>query len=123
MEATAYCPCKECCNWRRNWLGRAVYASGSYKGERKKVGQTASGTQARPGTVAADTSVYPFGTVMYIPGYGYGRVEDRGSAINGQHIDLFFKKHKQAVEWGRVTKNVAVWLPNGAAHTAALASP
>ena len=38
----------------------------------KQVGKTSSGAMSRPGTIAADTSIYPYGTVMYIPGYGYG---------------------------------------------------
>ncbi len=111
MTTTGYCKCKKCCAWRRNWYGAPVYATGPNKGERKKVGVTASGTQGHVGTIAADTSRYPFGTVMYIPGYGYGKVEDVGGAIKGDHIDLFFKKHKQALEWGRQTKQVQVWLP------------
>ncbi|MBX7245378.1 MAG: 3D domain-containing protein, partial [Candidatus Sumerlaeaceae bacterium] len=36
---------------------------------------------SRMGTIAADTSYYPFGTRMYIPGYGWGVVGDRGGAI------------------------------------------
>ncbi|GMV95026.1 MAG: hypothetical protein AMXMBFR82_48040 [Candidatus Hydrogenedentota bacterium] len=120
MEVTAYCPCKKCCEWKRNWLGRPVFASGSLKGERKKVGQTASGTQADIGTIAADTSLYPFGTIMYVPGYGYGRVEDRGGAIKGQRLDVFFKKHRHALDWGRNTVNVYVWMPGGVTQTAAL---
>lgn len=120
MEVTAYCPCKTCCAWKRNWLMRPVYASGSMKGERKKVGQTASGTQADVGTIAADTSLYPFGTVMYVPGYGYGRVEDRGGAIKGNRLDVFFKKHRHAEEWGRATVDVYVWLSGGATQTASL---
>jgi 3D (Asp-Asp-Asp) domain-containing protein len=109
MEATGYCPCKKCCNWKRSWLLRPVVASGSSKGARKKVGVTAAGTKAKPGTIAADTSVYPMGTVMYVPGYGYGRVEDRGGAIKGEKIDLYFKKHKDALTWGRQKVNVQVW--------------
>lgn len=122
MEVTAYCPCKQCCAWKRNWLFRPVYASGSMKGERKKVGQTASGTEADIGTIAADTTRYPFGTVMYVPGYGYGRVEDRGGDITGNHIDVFFKKHHQAERWGKVTLNVYVWLPVGTRQPASVAS-
>jgi 3D (Asp-Asp-Asp) domain-containing protein len=90
------------------------------KGERKKVGQTASGTQAEIGTIAADTTLYPFGTILYVPGYGYGRVEDRGGAIKGNRLDVFFKKHRQAEQWGRATVNVHVWLPGGATQTASL---
>lgn len=56
---------------------------------------------SRDGTLAADTRVYPFGTRMYIPGYGYGIVEDRGSAIKGPHkLDIFFDSHSAALEWG-----------------------
>lgn len=111
MIATGYCKCKTCCNWKRNWYFKPVIASGGSKGQTKIVGKTASGTQAKPGTIAADTTRYPFGTIMYVPGYGYGRVEDRGSAIKGDHIDLFFKTHKQALRWGKQTVNVQVWKP------------
>ncbi len=54
------------------------------------------------GTVAADTRYYPFGTRLYIPDYGYGRVEDRGSAIKGPlRLDIYFDSHSEALEWGR----------------------
>ncbi|NUM52821.1 MAG: 3D domain-containing protein [Candidatus Hydrogenedentes bacterium] len=106
MEVTAYCPCKKCCGWHRNWRGKAVTTAGYPK----KVGVTASGVKARAGTIAADTSKYPFGTQMYVPGYGYGTVQDRGGAIKGDHIDVFFKSHKEALNWGRVQREVYVWL-------------
>lgn len=54
------------------------------------------------GTIAADTRYYPFGTRMYVEGYGWGRVEDRGGAIKGPNrIDLFFDSHDDARQWGR----------------------
>ena len=54
------------------------------------------------GTIAADTRYYPFGTRMYVPGYGWGMVSDRGSAIKGpDHIDLYFVSHDEALHWGR----------------------
>ncbi len=109
MTVTAYCSCGKCCGWHRNWLLKPVYSSGPNKGKTKRVGITASGTKARHGTIAADTSRYPFGTVMYIEGYGYGRVEDRGGAIKGNKIDLHFPSHKKALEWGRQNKKVYVW--------------
>lgn len=111
MLTTGYCKCGKCCGWKRTWYGRPVFASGPNKGKPKRVGITASGTKARHGTIAADTSKYPFGTVMYIEGYGYGRVEDRGGAIKGDHIDLFFHSHKAALEWGRQWVQVKVWIP------------
>jgi 3D (Asp-Asp-Asp) domain-containing protein len=106
---TGYCPCGECCGWRRNWLMRPVYTSGPLKGKRKEVGVTASGIKARRGTIAADTGRYPFGTVMYIDGYGAGRVEDQGGAITGEHIDLYFPTHREALAWGKRVKWVRVW--------------
>lgn len=41
----------------------------------------------RLGTIAADTTYYPFGTRMYVPGWGWGIVGDRGSAIKGPPAD------------------------------------
>ncbi len=61
------------------------------------------------GTIAADTDYYPFGTRMYVPGYGWGVVEDRGSAIKGPtRIDLFFSSHRKALQWGRKKVNVTI---------------
>ena len=112
IETTSYCDCGQCCGWERVWWApwRTVYSSGANKGEPKKVGITASGTKAHKGTIAADRRYYPFGTVMYIPGYGYGRVEDAGSAIQGPaRIDLFYDSHQQALEWGRRRVPIKVW--------------
>lgn len=113
MEVTGYCHCGICCNWRRSWfgLGRPVIASGPERGKPKAVGITASGTRVRPGTVAADTSVLPFGTIVHVPGYGWGRVEDRGGAIRGQKLDLYFRTHARANQWGRQHHDVRIWLP------------
>jgi 3D (Asp-Asp-Asp) domain-containing protein len=112
MEITAYDSCQKCTNWKRNWLGHTVIASGPSAGQRKDVGITASGAKAEKGTIAADTSHYPFGTVMYVPGYGYGRVEDRGKAMKGKSkIDIYYDTHKEALQWGRRNVPVKVWLP------------
>ena len=111
MESTGYCKCGICCGWKRNWLFQPVVAYGENKGKPKEVGITASGTRAKLGTIAADTRYYPFGTIMYVPGYGWGRVEDIGSAIKGKRIDLFFSSHQKALEWGRQRKEVLVYPP------------
>jgi hypothetical protein len=61
------------------------------------------------GTIAADTQYYPFGTRMYIPGYGWGVVEDKGGAIKGpDRIDLFFDSHADAINWGRRKATVEI---------------
>lgn len=78
---TAYCPCEKCCG--------------------KTDGITASGTKATAGrTIAADTSILPFGTELYINGQKY-IVEDRGGGVRGNHIDIFFDSHADALEFGK----------------------
>lgn len=112
FETTGYCKCGKCCGWKRNWKFEPVVAYGPSKGKPKVIGITAAGTTADWGTIAADTRYYPFGTIMYVPDYGWGRVEDIGSAIKGkQRIDLFFPSHKKALKWGREDKKVKVWKP------------
>jgi len=112
MEVTAYCSCKECCNWKRKWgcfLLSPVYASGPSKGRGKAVGVTADGTAAKKGTVAADTTRYPFGTILYVPGYGWAVVHDTGRDIKGNHIDVYFESHRKALQWGRRKLKVRVY--------------
>ncbi len=112
MTVTAYCPCGECCSWERNWLFRPVVSEGRAKGQRKAVGVCADGTRAKKGVLAADTRYYPFGTRIYVPGYGAGVVHDRGGAITGPgRIDLFYRSHSQALRWGRQTLTVYVEAP------------
>ena len=53
-------------------------------------GRTATGLPVGPGIVAVDPSVIPFGTRLTIPGYGQGVAADRGSAVLGNRIDLWF---------------------------------
>ena len=102
LTATGYCNCGTCCGWTRNWwrFGRAEYTYGPQKGTPKVVGRTATGKTARHGTIAADPKIFPFGTRLWIPGYGYGVVEDVGGAIKGTHIDLWFPTHAAARVWG-----------------------
>lgn len=69
-------------------------------------GITASGEYVRPGTCAAGPSV-PFGTQLYIEGYGYATVTDRGGAIRDGMLDVWFPTYRQAIQWGR--KSVRVW--------------
>lgn len=85
---TAYCTCRICC--------------GVYSGNNR----TASGTVPTTNrTIAVDTSVIPFGTKVVINGQVYV-AEDRGGAIKGKRIDMFFYTHKEALRWGRRTMEV-----------------
>lgn len=75
-------------------------------------GITYSGVKVRRdqvSTIAADTRLFPIGTLLYIPGYGYGVVADTGSAIKGKRIDLYFETIKEVYEqWGKRTVHVEV---------------
>jgi 3D (Asp-Asp-Asp) domain-containing protein len=62
-------------------------------------GITASGRRVKVGHCAAPRNV-PFGTVLYIEGYGFSIVEDRGHAIKGNRLDVFIPSLAEAREWG-----------------------
>ena len=85
---TAYCPCAACCG--------------------KTDGITACGTHATANhTIAAD-SRFAFGTKMIIMGQVY-TVEDRGGAIVGNHIDMYFNTHSEALAWGKQYADVYLY--------------
>lgn len=81
-RVSAYCPCERCCG---------VWADGI----------TASGHVIKPGDrfVAADKR-FEFGQMFVIPGYGRVPVLDRGGAIKGFRLDLYFDTHQEALRWG-----------------------
>ena len=96
MEVTAYCPCKKCCGPR----ARGITASG------KRVSHNGGLF------VAADTSILPFNTRLIVPGYAANKpvqVIDRGGAIKGKKLDVFFATHQQAMEWGRKKMEVLIF--------------
>ena len=80
MRVSGYCSCKVCCSP----AARGITASG-----RPAIGRLA----------AADKSI-PFGTRLYVPGYGACRVWDRGGAIRRNRLDLLLLTHKAALQWG-----------------------
>jgi 3D (Asp-Asp-Asp) domain-containing protein len=69
---------------------------------------TASGLPLGPGVVAVDPSVIPFGTRMSVPGYGEGIAADRGTAIVGARIDVWFPTCAQARGWGAQSVTIAL---------------
>lgn len=53
-------------------------------------------------TIAADPNVFPIGTILFIPDYGYGVVADTGSAIKGNIIDLYYETVDEVFNhWGK----------------------
>ena len=79
-RVTAYCPCEKCCG---------EFADGI----------TASGAPAVGHIIAAPPEI-PFEKIVFIEGYGYAVVRDRGGAIKGKRLDVLFPTHQQALEWG-----------------------
>ena len=78
-KITAYCGCAKCCG--------------------KTDGITASGTHVTAGRTIAAPPEIPFGTKLMINGHIY-TVEDRGGAIKGKRIDIYFESHEEAERFG-----------------------
>ncbi len=98
-------------NKKMNMKSTAYTAGPESTGKRpgdKGYGITASGMKAQRGVVAVDTRVIPFGTKLYIEGYGYAIAGDTGSAIKGNKIDVFIDDYSDAMRYG--VKNVNVYV-------------
>ncbi|MFD2611562.1 ubiquitin-like domain-containing protein [Paenibacillus gansuensis] len=83
-----------------------AYAAGvSSTGKSKshpQYGITASGTRVTEGrTIAVDPRVIPIGYWVYIEGIGYRRAEDKGGAVKGNKIDVYFDSESTANNFGR----------------------
>jgi len=95
LLVTAYCACPKCCGAKARGLtasGRSISYNGGL-------------------FVAADTKLFKFGTQLQIPGYASGQpveVIDRGGAIKGYHVDVFFASHEKAKAWGKRNIEVTV---------------
>ena len=50
--------------------------------------------------IAVDPSVIPLGSQVYVEGYGYAVAADKGGAIKGHKIDVFFPSTSDAYRWG-----------------------
>ena len=69
--------------------------------EDKHFGITASGTKVTEGrTIAVDPDVIPLGWWVYIEGLGFRRAEDKGSAVKGKKIDVYFDSEEYAKKFG-----------------------
>jgi 3D (Asp-Asp-Asp) domain-containing protein len=86
FKVTAYCHCVRCCG--------------------KSDGITASGTKVKEGrTIAVDPDVIPLGSKVELNGNTY-IAEDIGGAVKGNHIDLYFNSHEEALKWGVQYKKI-----------------
>jgi len=89
MLVTAYCPEKCCCGEYAN--GRTSKNDDAYICD----------------GVAADPKAIPYRTKLKIPGVGIKEVDDTGGGMRQSwkkgvyHIDLRFKDHQKALNWGK----------------------
>lgn len=86
-KVTFYCACLECCG--------------------KTNAVTASMAPATAGITVAASSTIPFGTRLWIEGYGERVVQDRGGAIGMNRLDIYVNTHAEALRHG--VKNRQVW--------------
>ena len=68
--------------------------------------KTFSGTVPQPDhTISADLNVFPLGTKLLIDGITY-TVEDKGSSVTGNKLDIFYGSHEEALAVGTYTAEV-----------------
>lgn len=85
FATSGYCTCELCSN------GESI---------------TFSGTVPQAGhTIAADLNVLPLNTRVIIDDIVY-TVEDKGSSVEGNHIDIYYDAHEDAVAHGMQEKEV-----------------
>ena len=88
FKTTGYCPCRACSEgWGRHTCTGAVATAGH--------------------TIAVDPRVIPYGSKVMINGVVY-TAEDRGGAVRGNHIDIFFNTHAETRQHG--TQSAEVYL-------------
>lgn len=85
FETTGYCNCTRCSNGH---------------------GLTYSGTEPRANhTISADLTQYPIGTKLMIGDTVY-TVEDMGSSVAGNKIDIYYASHQEALAHGTTMQEV-----------------
>lgn len=76
--------------------------------------KTATGRWPKLGYVAVNPNVIPYGTKLYIPGYGYCTAQDTGAFRHEEggmknQIDIFLNTEKECKSWGR-KRNVTIYI-------------
>lgn len=89
-------------NYSETFIGNctAYYAGNNAHG--------ATGQRCYYGTCAVDPSVIPYGTKLYVEGYGTAIANDCGGAVKGHIIDLYMRSTKECFQWGRRNRKVYV---------------
>ncbi|MDR0739105.1 MAG: ubiquitin-like domain-containing protein [Oscillospiraceae bacterium] len=82
----------------------------AYTSEHGWGGLTSTGQKARPGIIAVDPKRIPYGSSVFIPGYGHAIADDTGSAMLSGKIlaDVFVDSKEKAMEWGVRFKKIYI---------------
>lgn len=93
--ATAYCACEKCCGeWAINRKGPVVGSTGMELIPKY--------------SIAVDPNIIPYGSILVDSIGNEYRADDRGGAIKGNHIDIYFSSHEEALNYGRQTIELAI---------------
>lgn len=96
MRVTAYSPDHRSCGVHADGITASGYSVDANGGR----------------LVAADRRMFPFGSLVSVPGYGNGQVVpvlDRGGAIKGARLDVLYPTHGIARRWGVRNLDIMVW--------------
>ena len=75
-------------------------------------GKTSIGRKPVVGrTIAVDPKVIPYGSRVFIPGFGWRVAEDTGAQIKGNRIDVLVENEEKAYDLGRKSALV-LWTRN-----------
>lgn len=102
MKITAYCSCAKCCG--KYAYNRPKDANGN------DIVKTASGANAKHMYTLSAGKHLNFGTKIYIPNVGMCEVQDRGGGVSGNHLDMYFSSHSEALNWGCKTLTVKIYI-------------
>ncbi|MED4533849.1 3D domain-containing protein [Metabacillus fastidiosus] len=112
VEKNSNVPLEDAFDWSK-YPKKTVVATGYTAGKEStgkepnhpEYGITYSGVKVKRdlfSTIAADLTIFPLGTILFIPDYGYGVVADKGGAIKGNKLDLYYKTVSDVYEqWGK----------------------
>lgn len=82
--------CRATAYWAVRGVGRTYTASG------RKAVWNPDGYS----TIAVDPKIIPYGTKLFVEGYGFAIAADTGTAIKGNKVDVYFNTYNQACNWG-----------------------
>lgn len=100
MPYSSVSTCRATAYWAVYGVGKTYTASGR-RAVRNPDGYS---------TIAVDPKVYPYGTKLFVEGYGFAIAADCGTSIKGNKIDVYFNTYKEACNWG--AKYVKVYVLN-----------